>query len=47
MQLADGDPTVFIMRPLSGGCIVATVLAPALFIAPGLRKKRQRLIEEA
>lgn len=46
MQLADGDPTVFITRPLSGGFIVAKLVLLVLFIAPGLRKKRQRFIQD-
>jgi TctA family transporter len=46
MLLSDGDPTVFITRPISGGFMVATVVLLLLFILPAVRKKRKVVIAE-
>ena len=42
MFLSEGDPTVFITRPISGAFILATVVLLIVFIAPALRKYRNR-----
>jgi TctA family transporter len=46
MFLSDGDPSVFITRPLSAGFIVATVVLLLVFIVPAFRKKRKEIIVE-
>jgi len=46
MFLSDGDPTVFITRPISGAFIFATVALLILFIAPALQKYRKQVGSE-
>jgi putative tricarboxylic transport membrane protein len=43
MFLSEGDPTVFITRPISGGFIVATVVLLLLFIVPAFRDRRKAI----
>jgi hypothetical protein len=43
MLLSDGDPSVFITRPISCGFMVATVALLLLFTLPALRRKRKEL----
>jgi TctA family transporter len=45
LLLSDGDPSVFITRPISCGFVVTTVLLLALFIVPAFRKRREALEE--
>src|SRR5262245_32880041 len=40
LLLSDGDPSVFLQRPISCGFIVTTVLLLLLFILPAFRKRR-------
>ena len=44
MQLADGDPSVFITRPLSAAFIAASLVLLVLFIVPAFRRKRKAVI---
>ncbi len=46
MLLSDGDPTVFITRPLSAGFMLATGILLLLFTLPALRKKRKEVLTE-
>jgi putative tricarboxylic transport membrane protein len=46
MFLSEGDPTIFITRPISGAFIVATIALLILFIAPALRKYRRQVAAE-
>ena len=46
LLLSDGDPSVFITRPISGGFIAATVILLLLFIVPAFRRRRKEIIEE-
>lgn len=46
MFLSDGDPTVFITRPISGGFMAATVVLLLLFIVPAFRNRRKAVIAE-
>jgi TctA family transporter len=45
LLLSDGDPTVFITRPISCGFVVTTVALLALFIVPAFRKRRSEIEE--
>lgn len=44
MLLSDGDPMVFLTRPLSAGFLVATGILLLLFALPALRKKRKEIL---
>jgi putative tricarboxylic transport membrane protein len=46
MFLSEGDPTVFITRPISGGFMAATVVLLLVFIVPAFRKKREAVTAE-
>jgi len=46
MFLSEGDLTVFITRPISGGFIAATVVLLLVFIVPAIRKKREAVTAE-
>ena len=46
LLLSDGDPSVFISRPISCGFIVATVVLLVIFIVPVFRRRRAA-VEEA
>jgi putative tricarboxylic transport membrane protein len=39
MQLSDGDPSIFVTRPISAGLLLATVTLLVIFIVPALRKR--------
>jgi putative tricarboxylic transport membrane protein len=43
MLLSDGDPSVFITRPISAGFIVATLVLLVLFAAPHFRRRRRQV----
>ena len=45
LLLSDGDPSVFITRPISCGFVITTVVLLALFILPAFRKSREALEE--
>ena len=45
LLLSDGDPAVFVTRPISCGFVVTTVALLALFIVPAFRKRRDALEE--
>jgi putative tricarboxylic transport membrane protein len=42
MQLSNGDPSVFITRPISAGVMIATAALLLIFIVPGLRSRRRK-----
>jgi TctA family transporter len=44
LLISEGDPSIFVTRPLSAGFIVATVLLLLLFAVPALRRKRREVI---
>ena len=44
MLLSDGDPMVFLTRPISGGFMLATAVLLLLFMLPALRKKRKEVL---
>jgi len=47
MQLSDGDLSVFVTRPISGGLLLATVALLVVFIVPAVRnrgKQQKRMI---
>jgi TctA family transporter len=45
MLMSKGDPTVFILRPISAGFILATVLILALMAAPAVRRRRHEIAD--
>jgi TctA family transporter len=47
MLLSRGDPTVFLMRPLSLAMLIAAALLLLLIVAPTFRKKREEAFAEA
>jgi TctA family transporter len=47
MFLSDGDPTIFITRPISSGFIAATVVLLLVFILPAIRRRKAIIAEEA
>jgi TctA family transporter len=40
LQVSEGDPTVFLTRPLSLAFVIATVLILVAMSAPAMRKRR-------
>jgi len=46
LLLSEGDPAVFLTRPISGGFMAATALLLMLFIVPAFRKRRKAVIVE-
>jgi TctA family transporter len=47
LLLSDGDPSIFITRPISCGFMVATVALLLVFALPAIRRKRRVVITEA
>jgi TctA family transporter len=45
MLMSKGDPTVFILRPISAGFILATVLILAFMAAPAVRRRRHEIAD--
>ena len=39
------DPTVFLLRPISAGFILATVLILVLMAAPAVRRRRSEIAD--
>jgi len=46
LLISRGDPTVFFTRPISAGFLIAAILLLAFMVAPRIRKKRDRIVEE-
>jgi len=44
LLISEGDPSVFVTRPLSGSFIAATVILLLIFIVPAVRRKRTEVI---
>jgi len=44
LLISEGDPSVFVTRPLSGSFIAATAILLLLFIVPAFRRKRTQVI---
>jgi putative tricarboxylic transport membrane protein len=45
MLQSRGDPTVFLLRPISLGFIIATVLILVVMVVPAVRKRREAIAE--
>jgi TctA family transporter len=45
MLMSKGDPTVFLLRPISAGFILATVLILAVMAAPAVRRRRKEIAD--
>ena len=46
MRYAQGDPMVFIERPLSGGLVAASVLLLVIVLLPMVRRRREEVFSE-
>ena len=46
MRYAQGDPMVFIERPLSGGLLAASVLLLVVVLLPMVRRRREEVFSE-
>jgi len=46
LLLSRGDPTVFLMRPISAGLLIAAVLLVVLIALPNVKKKREEAFQE-
>jgi TctA family transporter len=46
LLISEGDPSIFVTRPLSAGFVGVTVLLLLLFSIPALRRKRKEVIVE-
>jgi putative tricarboxylic transport membrane protein len=46
LLLSEGDPSVFVTRPISCGFMIATVVLLMLFIVPAFRTRRREVIVE-
>jgi putative tricarboxylic transport membrane protein len=46
MVIADGDPTVFLRRPISLGLLMATLCLVLLIVVPRFRKTREVAFQE-
>jgi putative tricarboxylic transport membrane protein len=46
MRYAQGDPMVFIERPLSGALVAASVLLLLVVLLPMVRRKREDVFAE-
>ena len=42
LQLSRGDPTIFLTRPISLGCLVVGVALVLMVVIPGLRRRKQQ-----
>ena len=42
LQLSRGDPTIFLTRPISLGCLVVGVGLVLMVVIPGLRRRKQQ-----
>jgi TctA family transporter len=46
LLLSRGDPTVFMMRPISAGLLIAAALLVLLIALPNVKKKREEAFQE-
>ncbi|MBL0928584.1 MAG: tripartite tricarboxylate transporter permease [Alphaproteobacteria bacterium] len=46
LLVSDGDPAIFIERPISAGLLAVAVLLLVITVVPGLRRQRDRMVEE-
>ncbi|HSR11842.1 MAG TPA: tripartite tricarboxylate transporter permease, partial [Thermodesulfobacteriota bacterium] len=47
LLLSDGDFTIFLVRPISVGCLILAGLLLVLAALPGFRKKREKIVTES
>jgi TctA family transporter len=45
LQVSEGDPTVFVTRPISLAFIIATVLILVVMVLPAVRKRRDKITD--
>jgi putative tricarboxylic transport membrane protein len=46
MMISFGDPSVFVTRPISAGCLLAAAALLVAIALPALRKKREEAMQE-
>ena len=46
MRISDGDPRIFVDRPISLGLLIATLVLLAIVALPAIRSKREEAFQE-
>jgi putative tricarboxylic transport membrane protein len=46
MTISEGDPTIFVTRPISLGLLLVTALLLVLLLAPGMKRARKTAFQE-